>query len=105
MRRVGLVELERGADLRQQVVSLTAQAKAIVPTLEQIWQCTSEAARDLDAELKYPLSQIVEGAILALERNPFGPRIAAKADRAKSNSAQSVAMNQLAPLFRESGTP
>ena len=103
MRRVGLVEIERGADLRQQVVSLTTRAKAMVPALEQMWQFVNEAAGDLDAELMYPLSQVLEDAILALERRPFGVRIAAKADQAELNSAQLVATSQPAPLLQESG--
>ena len=103
MLRVGLVEVERGADMRQQVVSLTMRATTMVPTLEQMWQVVNETARDLDAELVYPLSQVIEDAILALERRPFGDRIAAKAERAKSNPAvQSIATNQSAhPLARK----
>ncbi len=97
MLRVGLVEVERGTDMRQQVVSLTTRAKNMIPILEQVWEVVNEAARDLDAELVYPLSQVVEDAILALERRPFGDRIAAKAERAKSNPAvQCIATNQSA---------
>jgi DNA-binding MarR family transcriptional regulator len=105
MLRVGLVEVERGTDLRQHVVSLTTRATAMVPTLEQMWQVVNETARDLDAELVFPLSQVVEDAILALERRPFRDRIAAKAEWAKSNPAvQSIATNQSAPLQQENGT-
>ena len=105
MLRVGLVEVERGADMRQQVVSLTKRATTMVPTLEQMWQVVNEAARDLDAELVFPLSQVVEDAILALERSPFRDRIASKAERAKSNPAgQARAANQSAPLLQEGET-
>ena len=83
--------------MRQQVVSLTTRATTMVPTLEQMWQVVNATARDLDAELVFPLSQVVEDAILALERRPFGDRIAAKAEWAKSNPAvQSIATNQSA---------
>jgi DNA-binding MarR family transcriptional regulator len=87
MRRAGLVQVERGTDMRRQVVSLTTRAKTMIPTLERMWEVVNEAARELDAELVHPLSQLVEGAIVALERRPFGDRIAAKAERPQSNPA------------------
>lgn len=77
MARVGLVQLQRGTDMRQQVVSLTAKAAAMIPTLQRIWQVTNRAAGELDTELAYPLSQIVEDAISALERQSFRDRIKA----------------------------
>lgn len=87
MRRAGLVEVERGTDMRRQVVSLTTRATTMIPILEQMWEVANEAAQELDAELVYPLSQVVEEAIVALERRPFRDRIAAKAERRRSNSA------------------
>jgi DNA-binding MarR family transcriptional regulator len=97
MLRVGLVEVQRGTDRRQQVVSLTTRAKNMIPIIEQIWEVVNEAARELDAELVYPLSQVVEEAIAAIEHQPFGDRIAAKAERRRSNPAvRSMATNQSA---------
>jgi DNA-binding MarR family transcriptional regulator len=97
MLRVGLVEVERGADMRQQVVSLTIHAMAMIPTLEQIWEVVNETARELDAELAYPLSHVVEEAIVALERRPFSDRIAAKAERRRSHpTVQSIATRRSA---------
>jgi DNA-binding MarR family transcriptional regulator len=97
MLRVGLVEAKRGRDMRQQVVSLTTRAKNMVPVLQQVWEVVNETARELDAELVYPLSQVVEEAIVALERRPFSDRIAAKVERRRSNPAvQSTATNQAA---------
>lgn len=95
MLRVGLVEVERGTDMRQQIVSLTTRAKTMIPILEQLWEVVNEAARDLDAELVHPLSQVVEEAIVALERRPFSDRIAAKAEHRRS-AAQSLATNHSA---------
>jgi DNA-binding MarR family transcriptional regulator len=77
MARVGLVQLQRGTDMRQQVVSLTPKASAMIPTLERIWQVTNRAAGELESELAYPLSQIAQDAISALERQSFGDRIKA----------------------------
>jgi DNA-binding MarR family transcriptional regulator len=87
MHRVGLVEVQRGTDMRRQVVSLTTRATTMIPTLEQMWQVVNEAARELDAELAYPISQVVEEAIAALERRSFQDRIAAKAEQRRSNPA------------------
>jgi DNA-binding MarR family transcriptional regulator len=87
MHRVGLVEVQRGTDMRRQVVSLTTRATTMIPTLEQMWQVVNEAARELDAELVYPISQVVEEAIAALERRSFQDRIAAKAEQRRSNPA------------------
>ena len=80
MTRVGLVEAKRGTDQRQQVISLTPRAKAMIPELERIWGVVAAAA-DLDAELASPLSRAVENAIAALERQPFTDRIKAAAER------------------------
>lgn len=83
MARVGLVKVERGLDMRQQVVSLTPKALDMLPGLERIWRVVDQAARDLDAELAFPVSRVVEDAILALERQPFQDRIRAVAQNVK----------------------
>lgn len=85
MRRAGLVQVERGADMRRQIVSLTTRATTMIPTLEQMWQVVDKAAQELDAELVFPLSRVVEDAIVALERRSFKDRIAAKAEHRRSN--------------------
>ncbi len=74
MGRVGLVELRRGEDQRQQVVSLTPKATAMIPLLKRIWQVTNEAGHELDAELTCSVYQALEDAIQALERRPFSER-------------------------------
>ena len=98
MRRAGLVEVERGADKRQQMVSLTTRAKQMIPGLEEIWQVVNEAAQELDDELDYPLSQIAEEAIAALGRRPFRDRIAARSEQCESNPllrSQSISRQSL----------
>ena len=81
MGRAGLVEVRRGEDQRQQVVSLTAKATAMIPTLKRIWQVTNEAGHEMDAELSCSVYRAVEDAILALERKPFRDRRNAVAQR------------------------
>jgi hypothetical protein len=47
----------------------------MVPELERLWATTNAAARELDSELTMPLSSLVQEAIHALEKRPFGERI------------------------------
>ncbi|ESQ82789.1 hypothetical protein [Asticcacaulis benevestitus] len=79
MARTDVVDLRRGVDQREQVVSMTAKAEAMIPVLKRIWLNVNTAADALDAELAFPISRILEEAIDALERRPFGDRIAAAA--------------------------
>ncbi|WP_238412183.1 MarR family winged helix-turn-helix transcriptional regulator [Saccharothrix deserti] len=75
MRRDGLVELEPGDDARQRIVHLTDHALAILPILDAEWQATTAATRDLDAELPYPLTDLVDAALRALGERPLRDRI------------------------------
>tara|TARA_R110002167_G_scaffold206514_1_gene410497 strand:- start:1034 stop:1519 length:486 start_codon:yes stop_codon:yes gene_type:complete len=79
MARDGLVVLRPGADARERIVVLTPKTEAMIPALEHQWAATNAAARALDAELSAPLSVILGEAIEALNRRPFGERIAAAA--------------------------
>lgn len=76
----GWVSVEAGeTDARQRVIRLTPQGRAALPRLKACWQATRSAADGLDAELSMPLSQLLEEAIAALEKRPFGQRIARQA--------------------------
>ncbi len=75
MDRQGLVTLSPGTDGRQRIVDLTDRARELLPKLEQSWQAAEAAARDLDAELPYPLSEVVIAATEALRRKPQRERI------------------------------
>ncbi|WP_229417209.1 MarR family winged helix-turn-helix transcriptional regulator [Massilia sp. Root418] len=78
MLKAGLIVSQPGAlDGRQKMISLSAQGQALLPQLQQCWQATAAAARSLDADLPYPLSDALAEAIAALERQPFGARIRA----------------------------
>lgn len=48
---------------------------AWVPELKRLWVTTNAAASELDSELTMPLSSLVQEAIRALEKRPFGERI------------------------------
>ena len=71
-----LVTSERGPlDGRQRVVRLTDHGRASMPRLQACWQATAAAAAALDADLTMPLSQLVDEALQALQRESFGQRI------------------------------
>ncbi len=77
MSKEGLVSAQAGpADGRQRLIRFTEQGRALLPQLQACWQATGAAAAALDAELETPLSQALGEAVAALERKPFGARIA-----------------------------
>jgi len=73
--RHGLAELRPGADARQRIVHLTPRARAIAPLVEAEWQATAAAAAELDAELPFPLADLVPAIAAALARHGFRDRI------------------------------
>ncbi|MDT0445788.1 MarR family winged helix-turn-helix transcriptional regulator [Streptomyces johnsoniae] len=77
MSRRGLVTLEVGSDARQRVVHLTERARALLPALDAEWAAVEAARADLEAELPYPLGELLTALEAALERRPFRTRIAA----------------------------
>jgi DNA-binding MarR family transcriptional regulator len=79
--REELVEVTAGADARQRIVRLTPRAEALLPTLDLEWAATADAAAELEAELPYPLSRLVDEALAALRRRPMRRRIADHAAR------------------------
>lgn len=80
LRREGFVRTRPGADARTREVALTARGRALLPFLEAEWRATERAVADLDAEIPYPLSQVVRDLEAALTRRPFRDRIAARLD-------------------------
>lgn len=71
----GFVELHPGEDARQRVVHLTDKARALLPKIEAEWAATASAAAELDAELPFPLAELVPAIAAALARRPFRQRI------------------------------
>jgi DNA-binding MarR family transcriptional regulator len=85
MTKQGLVKLRPGGDARERIVALTPAAKAIVPRLKRQWAATNATAEALDRELSMPLSTLLHEAIEALERQPFGDRLASIANTLSSD--------------------
>lgn len=79
MSRQGLVVLTPGEDARHRVVGLTPKAERLLSTVQAEWAATAAAAEALEAELSFPLSQLIDEAIDALRRQPMRQRIAAAA--------------------------
>ncbi|SDO41916.1 MarR family winged helix-turn-helix transcriptional regulator [Actinacidiphila guanduensis] len=77
MRAAGLVDTLPGEDARTKRVTLTDRARSVVGRLAAEWRATERASRELEAELPYPLSQVVQDMRQALERRSFHDRIAA----------------------------
>jgi DNA-binding MarR family transcriptional regulator len=68
-------------DGRQKLIGLSEQGRALLPQLQRCWAATTAAAATLDADLAYPLSEVLAQAIAALEARPFGARIHAARER------------------------
>lgn len=75
MRAAGLVRTVAGEDARTKRVVLTAKAKRLVARLAAEWRVTEEAVAELDAELPYPLTQVVADMAEALARKSFHDRV------------------------------
>ncbi|KFI07337.1 MarR family winged helix-turn-helix transcriptional regulator [Massilia sp. BSC265] len=78
MIKEGLLVADAGKlDGRQKMISLSEAGRAMLPRLEGCWKATALAAASLDAQLPYPLSQVLAEAIDALKQESFGDRIRA----------------------------
>jgi DNA-binding MarR family transcriptional regulator len=83
MRAAGLVRTVPGTDARSKKVALTAKAKGIVDLLAAEWRATEAAITELEAEIPYPMTQVVLDIEQALERKSFHDRIAEKLEQRK----------------------
>lgn len=71
----GLVSLQRGADERRRIVSLTKSGRQLLPAIEAEWAATAGAMASLDAELSVPLGTLAAELAAALSRRSFRQRI------------------------------
>ncbi|MEU4195312.1 MarR family transcriptional regulator [Kribbella sp. NPDC026611] len=78
MRRAGLVRTVPGVDARSKKVTLTAKSKQLVDLLAAEWRATEAVITELEAELPYPLTQVVQDIEAALARKSFYDRVAEK---------------------------
>jgi DNA-binding MarR family transcriptional regulator len=78
MRAAGWVRTTAGPDARSKKVALTAKAARVTGLLAAEWRATEAAVAELEAEIPYPLSQVVTDIERALQRKSFHDRIAEK---------------------------
>src|SRR5690242_8172570 len=78
MRSAGLVRTRSGDDARSKTVVLTPKAKRIVGQLSAEWRATEAALSELEAELPYPLSRVVDDIEAALDQRTFYERVEEK---------------------------
>jgi DNA-binding MarR family transcriptional regulator len=78
MRAAGWVRTTAGPDARSKKVALTAKAARVTGLLAAEWRATEAAVAELEAEIPFPLSQVVTDIERALQRKSFHDRIAEK---------------------------
>jgi DNA-binding MarR family transcriptional regulator len=76
MRAAGLVRTTAGPDARTKKVTLTAKARRTTGKLAAEWRATEAAVAEIESEVPYPLSRVVNDIELALRRKSFHDRIA-----------------------------
>ncbi len=108
MRREGLVESSPGDDARTRTVALTDKGRALVPFLEAEWRATEAAWAELDAEVPYPLGQVVADLGAALQQRSFAERVSHQLARelaAQGNPATTDRAMQRPARRRQSRIP
>ncbi|MET8865707.1 MarR family transcriptional regulator [Nonomuraea sp. NPDC004580] len=75
MRKEDLVTSEPGPDARTRRISLTERGRSLVPFLEAEWRATHDTVAELDSELPYAMTAVVEDVRRALERRSMRRRI------------------------------
>lgn len=75
MRSAGLVRTTAGPDGRSKKVTLTDKAVRLVDRLRAEWQATEAAIAEIEAEIPYPLGQVLTDIENALQRKSFHDRI------------------------------
>ncbi|MEU2071261.1 MarR family winged helix-turn-helix transcriptional regulator [Streptomyces anulatus] len=75
MRNAGLVTSEPGPDARTRRIDLTDRGRSLVPFLEAEWRATHSTVAELDSEVPYAMTAVVEEVRRALERRSMRQRI------------------------------
>ncbi|MGH3211157.1 MAG: MarR family winged helix-turn-helix transcriptional regulator [Trebonia sp.] len=75
MRAAGWLATSQGRDARSKTVTLTPKAERVADLLAAEWRATEAALTELEAELPYPLTRVVEDIRSALAAKSFHARI------------------------------
>lgn len=78
LRTAGHVVDTAGDDLRTKVIALTERGAELAPFLAAEWSATEAACADLESELPYALSRVVDDMREVLQRSSFHDRIVAR---------------------------
>ena len=76
----GLVERYGVSDGRKSGLRLTRDGRDLARALEPQWEATFTAIGELENEIGYPLLTVLQETANALDRQGFGPRLAAAND-------------------------
>ncbi|MEV7678572.1 MarR family winged helix-turn-helix transcriptional regulator [Streptomyces sp. NPDC088341] len=75
MRKEDLVTSEPGPDARTRRIDLTERGRSLVPFLEAEWRATHATVAELDGEIPYALTAVVEELRRALEHRSMRQRV------------------------------
>ena len=75
LRAAGLAEPAGDADGRTRRIRLSARGRELLPFLQAEWRATEATVRELEAELPYALSRVVDDINAALAARPFRQRL------------------------------
>ncbi|MGA4844970.1 MarR family winged helix-turn-helix transcriptional regulator [Streptomyces sp. G5(2025)] len=75
MRKEGLVTSEPGPDARTRRIDLSERGRALVPFLAAEWRATHAAVAELDAEIPYAMTAVVQELRRALESRSMRQRV------------------------------
>jgi DNA-binding MarR family transcriptional regulator len=92
MVKAGIITSETTpGDGRQRSIRLTKHGRELVPELQDCWQAVEAAARGLEVDMAFPLSEVLGSAICALHKQSFGARIrTARLDMATQTAAMAL---------------
>lgn len=75
MRKEGLVTSEPGPDARTRRIDLSERGRSLVPFLEAEWRATHATVAELDREIPYALTTVVEELRRALGQRSMRQRV------------------------------
>jgi DNA-binding MarR family transcriptional regulator len=78
MRTDGLIRSAPGADARSRMIELTASGRKLIEPLRREWFATEAVLAEIDAEVPYPLGQLIGDLRGALDRRSFTDRLRAQ---------------------------
>lgn len=75
MEKLGLIHVTVAADRRVRTITLSREGRAMAERLAPAWSAVDLAAQQLDRELPFPLSALLDATIAALRDQSFINRI------------------------------